>query len=200
MKRFASVLLLLLLVLPAVCLPASASGDLDRIRSYDVTVIPSRDGSLTMTATLVWEVLDSTSEGPLTWVRVGIPNIHAEGITALTDNIDRVERDGEYIEVYFKDQAGDVVTFSFGWHQTYMYLLSDDGKVNFDYTPGWFEESAIDCQTIHWRCDPSAFYEMSASGAANYQDLSNREWLILSAENVAHGGKLREYRKLRVLL
>ena len=32
------------------------------------------DGSLDITYDIEWKVLDSTTEGPLTWVQIGTPN------------------------------------------------------------------------------------------------------------------------------
>ena len=55
---------------------AWASGDLDEILAYDITVDVNEDATLTMVYHIEWKVLDSTSDGPLTWVRVGIPNKH----------------------------------------------------------------------------------------------------------------------------
>ena len=43
---------------------AGASGDLDYIREYEITVDVNEDGTLTMQYHIAWEVLDSDSEGP----------------------------------------------------------------------------------------------------------------------------------------
>ena len=45
-----------------------ASSDLDYINLYEVVVDPRNDGTLDISIHLNWEVLDSTSEGPLEWV------------------------------------------------------------------------------------------------------------------------------------
>ena len=58
------------------------AGDLDYIHDYTITVDPRTDGSLTMSYYLEWEVLDSTSEGPLTWIKIGIPNANIAAFTS----------------------------------------------------------------------------------------------------------------------
>ena len=52
----------------------ATSSDLDYINLYEVVVDPRNDGTLDISIHLNWEVLDSTSEGPLEWVKIGIPN------------------------------------------------------------------------------------------------------------------------------
>lgn len=192
-RRICFCVLLMLLFALLLTFPVGAAGDLDRILSYDVTVVPNNDASLNMTASISWKVLDSTSEGPLTWVKIGIPNTNVTDVTALdSPSVDHVVRSGEYIEVYFKDeyQAGEVVDFTVSWHQTHMFLQYEDGSVDFVYTPGWFDESVTEKQTIRWKRDPAAMCEMKTEGAESYKDLSDDEWIVLSASNVDHGGKL----------
>ena len=68
------------------------SDDLDRIDSYVITVDPNfTDGSLDIRIDITWTVLNDTSEGPLSWVKIGIPNFHAENITALTSTIRKIK-------------------------------------------------------------------------------------------------------------
>ncbi|MBO7536268.1 MAG: hypothetical protein J6T34_03915, partial [Bacilli bacterium] len=60
--------------------------DLDRIQLYEIKVTPKKeDGSLDIEIHLIWEVLDSYTDGPLEWIKVGIPNYHAKDIKALSD-------------------------------------------------------------------------------------------------------------------
>lgn len=51
---------------------ASGSGNLDKILSYEVTVKPRSDATLDITYRISWQVLDSTSQGPLSWVKIGV--------------------------------------------------------------------------------------------------------------------------------
>lgn len=54
--------------------------DLDEIINYTTTVSPRDDGTLDIKYHIEWKVLDSTSEGPLEWVKIGIPNQHVDNI------------------------------------------------------------------------------------------------------------------------
>ena len=77
MKNRRLLLSLLFIFLLTICisLPSFAK-DLDEIQKYYITVDTRNDGTLDMTYEIEWKVLDSTSEGPLEWVKIGIPNSH----------------------------------------------------------------------------------------------------------------------------
>ncbi len=88
MKKIAFfILLMTLLILPAT---ASAAGDLDEILNYSVTADVNPDATVTLTYHIEWKVLDSSSEGPLEWVTVGIPNSHYSDLTALSSAVKRI--------------------------------------------------------------------------------------------------------------
>lgn len=133
-KILCRVLLCLCLVLALAPVPAAYAQDLDRIESYDVDVTPdTQDGSLRIQVTLEWTVL---AEGPVSWVKIGVPNGSIREETALTDNIDRLNFDNSYMYVYFDRDYNDGETFrfSYSWVQEYMYALEGD-TVSYDYTP-----------------------------------------------------------------
>lgn len=134
------------------------SNDLDRIELYEITVDPRDDGTLDIDFNIRWRVLDSTSEGPLSWVKIGIPNYHVDEITAKTNNIKKIEYymdNGSFIRIdfdrnYYRD---DVITFSFSIHQSYMYHLSKENNVDmciYDYNPGWFDEIIVEKAVLKW--------------------------------------------------
>ena len=79
-----------LLFSPAV----NASGDLDEILNYEVTVDVNEDATLRIRYHIDWKVLDSTSEGPLSWVKVGIPNDHYSALNALSSTIQNISYTG----------------------------------------------------------------------------------------------------------
>ena len=191
MKRF-SLILVLCLLLTALLAISAAAADLDAIRSYDIFVSANEDGSLNMRCYLEWEVLDSESEGPLTWVKIGIPNRHAEQLEALSSNIDRLERNGSYIEVYFdrEYEAGETVNFGFSWVQSYMYTLRESGAAAYVYTPGWFDEINVDTMTIHWASEGVRSYEadFSALSGSGSDEMAGDE-ILVTAANLAHGDK-----------
>ena len=137
---------------------ASAKGDLDRINSYVITVDPNfNDGSLDIRIDIKWKVLDSDSEGPLTWVKIGVPNFHVENITPLTSNIKKAKYmsdDGSFIKIDFdrKYYTNEVVDFSFSFNQSYMYHLVGD-LVYYDYNPGYFHDILVDKCILKWKAD-----------------------------------------------
>jgi hypothetical protein len=134
-----------------------AAAPLDEIQNYEITVDVRQDGTLDMHYSIRWKVLNSTSEGPLEWVKIGIPNKHVNEITAITDNIKKIGYYGEsgdtFIRIDFKRayQAGETVTFEYRFHQSFMYTIDEDRKlVTYNFTPGWFEEIAVKNLTIRW--------------------------------------------------
>ena len=148
-KILCRALLCLCLVLALAPVPAAYAQDLDRIESYDVDVTPdTQDGSLRIQVTLEWTVL---AEGPVSWVKIGVPNGSIREETALTDNIDRLSFDNSYMYVYFDRDYNDGETFrfSYSWVQEYMYALESD-TVSYDYTPGWFDEARVGQMTLTW--------------------------------------------------
>ena len=66
---------------------------LDQIHDYSMWVNINEDATVDIIYDITWEVLDSDSEGPLSWAQVGIPNKHYLGYEPLTDNIDFITMD-----------------------------------------------------------------------------------------------------------
>lgn len=127
--------------------------ELDRIQDYTITVTPLDDGTLTLLYDITWKVLDSESEGPLTWVQIGIPNSNVDSITGLTNNIKSIEQyNSTYVRIDFRQSynAGDIINFRFKLHQKNMYKLKN-GKCIYEFTPGWFKKIAVDNITIKWK-------------------------------------------------
>lgn len=130
--------------------------DLDRIEKYYITVDPNfDDGSLNIKIDIRWKVLDSSSEGPLTWVKIGVPNYHVEDIKSLTNNIKKIKYmsdDGSFIRIDFdhKYYAGDVLDFSFSFNQSYMYFIDANDIITYDYCPGYFTNIYVDNCRLRW--------------------------------------------------
>ena len=136
---------------------AYAAGDLDRIRDYEVTAQVNPDATVTMVFHIDWEVLDSDSEGPLSWVTIGIPNKHVESIKALSDNIREIEYDsgsGSNVKITFdkKYYEGEVVSFDYSLVQDYLYEMNrlTEGETVYEYIPGWFDNILVDQLVIRW--------------------------------------------------
>lgn len=161
--KFFSLILILLLCLSFLSLSKiKAFTPLDIINLYDITVDTRDDATLDIKMYIEWKVLDSSSEGPLSWVRIGVPNYHCDDYKALSDNIDYIKysnEGGAYLEIYFKKNyyAGEVVKFSFSFHQAYMFYLENIDEENetcrFYYVPGWFDEIEVSKFVLRWKDD-----------------------------------------------
>ena len=188
--------LLFALTLALACVPAAFAdeGDLDEISRYDLTVTPQDDGTLAITAAVDWKVLDSTSEGPLSWVQIGIPNEKATDVKALTGTISQIETDGTYLRITFdrEYQAGETVHFSYSWVQGYLYTLGSDGSVSYDYTPGWFDSANVDEMSITWMTTSVAPTHAAATGAASFTEPASGTAgsYVASQADMAHGQQM----------
>lgn len=144
---------------------------LDEILKYEITVNVNDDATLDMIYEIQWKVLDSKSEGPLEWVKIGVPNKHVSNLIALTDNISKIDTmnsGGAYVRVdldhqYFKDE---VVDFAFKITVDNMYnVYPEESIVEYSFTPGWFEDIDVDKLVIRWnefknlRFSPSCLME-----------------------------------------
>lgn len=130
--------------------------DLDVIEDYIITVEPDfHDGSLRITTELNWHVLNDSIDGPLSWIKIGVPNYHVENLKALTTNIKQIkyyEDSGSFIKItldrnYYRDE---IVEMKFSWVQTHMYFL-DGNIVRYDYNPGYFEEIKVNNCVVRWQ-------------------------------------------------
>lgn len=136
---------------------AFASGNLDEIQSYNIVVDMRDDGTLDMYYDISWKVLDSKSQGPLEWVFIGIPNKHIDEIKKESANIKDIkyeEEDGQTsvrIDLDREYHAGEIVDFSFSFHQDYMYQMNTNDKTaTYVYTPGWFNSIDVKNITVKW--------------------------------------------------
>lgn len=136
-----------------------AAKPLDEILLYSITADVQDNASVDLTYDISWEVLDSTSEGPLEWVQIGLPNNHINEITGLTDTVSSISSknsSGTYAVVYFdkKYYKGEVVNFSFKVNMDYMYqVYPEEGKVEYNFTPGWFDGITVDQFVLRWNSD-----------------------------------------------
>jgi hypothetical protein len=161
MKRVLSFACALALVL-AVFLsfaPAAKAEALDEILEYRITVDVNTDGTLTMLYHFDWRVLDSDSEGPLSWLLIGIPNSNFVSYKALTDNIRDISyssNGGSYLRLdldrdYYE---GEELSFEFELVQDYMYEMNRmaEGETYYEFTPGWFD-ARVDKLVIKWNSE-----------------------------------------------
>ena len=123
--------------------------NLDEIENYTIYAEPDwEDGSVYLKYDITWKVLDSDTDGPLEWVKIGIPNSNVEEIEGYSSNIENIryyKNGGSYVRIDFdrKYYEGETVEFSFGIHQHHLYQTIDGMRV-YRFTPGWFDEIVVD--------------------------------------------------------
>lgn len=133
---------------------------LDEIVDYEVNASVNQDATVDLKYHIEWKVLDSDKEGPLSWVRIGIPNSHYSNLQALTDNIRCIGYDssgGSYVRIDFDRDyySGEVIVFEFSVTMDHMYRVSspESGYTEYVFTPAWFDDIAIDKMTVRWKAD-----------------------------------------------
>lgn len=167
--------------------PKNYAKDLDEIVNYNVTVEPRMsDGTLDIIYQITWKVLDSTSEGPLEWVKIGTQNDKFDTPIALTKNIKSIEPytyNGSYVKIVFdkKYYAGEQITFKYKIHQSYMYKLSF-GKCKYSFTPAWFKDAKVDNMTVKWN--------MNEVESCNTRKKEGK-YLVWNKTNMNKGEKLK---------
>ena len=127
--------------------------NLDEIESFDITITPNKkDGSLDIVYKITWLVLDSTTEGPLTWVKIGMPNENFSNLAKVEGNIKSINKYGtEYVRIDFNKayKKGEEAVFSYKFNQKNMYTISGD-TVKYTYWPAWFDSIEIKNLRITW--------------------------------------------------
>ncbi|MDO4976326.1 MAG: zinc ribbon domain-containing protein [Eubacteriales bacterium] len=134
--------------------------NLDEIEKYEITAEVNEDATVKLNYHIEWRVLDSESEGPLEWVKIGLSNSHIDDYEALSDTIDEFELDedgGTYARITFDRpyEENEVVSFDFYVIQDYLYQMNRDqeGYTTYSFTPGWFDGLVIDSLVIRWKND-----------------------------------------------
>lgn len=156
-KRWQFALLALIVIFTTfIPVRVEAMEPLDEIQDYRITIHMRPDGTMDIRYRIEWKVLDDTSEGPLTWVKIGNPNMHVDEIVALSDNIQEIgylSDNGSYIKIEFDRayHAGEIIVFEYTIHQSYMYIIEKDTHLcRYSFTPGWFDEAEVRNITIRW--------------------------------------------------
>ena len=167
MKKITAFFALLLLIFNLSAISVFAD-PLDEIVYYEIDAYVNEDATVTLNYYLQWKVLDSDSEGPLSWVKVGIPNSHYGDITALSDNIKSIGYDssgGSNVRIDFDREyfEGEIIPFQFSVVQDYMYQVNklEEGYTVYTYTPGWFDGITVDEMTVRWWADKATSWDPS---------------------------------------
>ena len=141
--------------------PSYADSPTDLIRDYEVTVDVNEDATLNISYHFEWEVLESDGIGPVSWLKIGIPNGAYTDYAALSENITniypymdygehvmRLDFDRDYYE-------GEVISFDFCITQDYMYQVNayEDGQTAYTFTPGWFNDVEVEKFVLRWNAE-----------------------------------------------
>jgi len=102
-----------------------------------------------------WKVLDSTSEGPLEWVKIGVANRFVSDIRAQSDSIDDISYfsdDGAFIRcdldrAYY---AGEILDIDFSFRQERIFTKPEGDFIEFGFMPGYFPETEILSFRLTW--------------------------------------------------
>ena len=182
-KIFIRIVLLFLLVLFSFTIKTYGA-NLDEIVDYQIKVDPRmNDATLDITYTITWKVLDSTTEGPLTWVKIGTPNNNFDSLKAISNNIKSISPiSGSYVKITFDRAyyAGQSVTFKYSLHQKSI-CRESWGNYKFKFTPAWFTDANIDNMTILWNASA-----VKNSGTRVKED----NYFIWNKTNLKNGEKM----------
>ena len=180
-KRFALAFAALALLTAVLFCPATLAADLDRIDDYNIVVTLQEDGSAVIDYEITWTVLDSTTAGPLEWVKVGMPNNNIEPVIWMRKPITVAypyNEGGSYVRLELDRpyQAGETVQLDFSVQVSHLYEVYDDGSVNFEFTPGWFDEAETRHLSLTWKDGAgNASYAASLDGVPVTGDLVDVE-------------------------
>lgn len=137
--------------------------DTDEILNYTITVDVNSDATLNLNYHIDWKVLDSGSGiGPLSWMKIGIPNSHVVSSKGVSSSVDHIKLSGSYAEVYLDRDyyEGDVASVDFLIVQDYMYQVDKltEGETVYSFTPGWFDDIKVDDLVIKWNNDKAVSF------------------------------------------
>ena len=136
------------------CSESYQSAGLDVIELYEVDAAPYKDGTLNISYRIVWKVLDGDSQGPLTWVNLGLANKDCE-LLGLDGAASSCEIDGYYAKVTLDREygTGETVDLGIAIHQRSMLCRDskDADRLFYRFTPGWFNNIEVKRYRFSWK-------------------------------------------------
>lgn len=192
MRRYRMTVLFLafVVILSLQSISVRAKKPLDEIEREIIRIDVQEDGSMYITYEIDWKVLDSTSEGPLSWVKIGIPNQYAEEFEALSDSIKKIGyygSGGDYarLDLNREYEAGETVNMKFSIHQHRMYEEESESYI-YQFTPGWFDDISIKELKIFWAYDkgieaPALLLDRNEGYVGTYYNLEPKERVSVTA-------------------
>ncbi|MCR5300819.1 MAG: zinc ribbon domain-containing protein [Lachnospiraceae bacterium] len=139
------------------------SADTDEIQRYSIFVEVNDDATLNLHYHIEWKVLDSSGDlGPVTWLKIGVPNSHVISTNPMSDSVDHINRSGNYVEVYLDRPyyEDELISADFMVVQDYMYQVDKlkEGETVYSFTPGWFDDIKVDKLMIAWKNDKAVAF------------------------------------------
>ena len=170
-NKIRAALLLLFVFVMMFAVPVFA--DTDEIMNYTITIDVNKDATLNLNYHIDWKVLDSGSRiGPLSWMKIGIPNRHVVSAVGKSDTVSRISLSGNYAEVYLDRDyyEGDVASVDFLVVQDYMYQVDKlkEGETVYSFTPGWFDDIKVDNLEIRWNNENAVAFTPDCLMDGNY--------------------------------
>ena len=172
MKKRIIALLAALVFAAALILPLAgrvSAKALDEILLYEITAEVNGDATVTLTYHISWKVLDDKTDGPLEWVKIGIPNDRYVSMRSLSPAAETVRyyEDGGYyarIDLDRKYYANEVVDFSFEVVADYLYQMNlyNEGETVYEFIPGWFDETDVDKLIVRWKAEKAIGHSPAA--------------------------------------
>lgn len=127
---------------------------LDEIELYKIVVHPREDATLDMVYMIQWHVLNSTQEGPLNEVRIGVANQYVSDLHAISDSIKNLYYSSDsgaqiVLELDRDYEAGSLINLVFSFQQSRIFKI-EHGEVTYAFQPGWFNQIQVKQLIVEW--------------------------------------------------
>lgn len=177
MKKWALFFLCFLVLILSSC---DEKEPLDEIQDYTITISPTDDGNLNMSYHIEWKVLNDSKEGPLEWVKIGVPNQYVYHPVAQSEDIEFISFHYDSYESYIRcdlDRAfheNEIAVLDFSFIQKRFFTLKDD-QVQYQFMPGWFDEIRVKHLAVYWKKDAVVYWNQESK---NVNTSENENYLI----------------------
>lgn len=166
----------------------SANGHIDEIENYIIRITPESDATLKMQYYIEWKVLNDEKEGPLEWVKIGVPNKYVYDITFGGD-VEKAEYysdSGAFIraDLNRKFYAGQIAKIEFSFTQKRIFTKTKNADtVEYGFIPGWFNEIDVKNLEVYWKDDAKIIYSNDSK--------TDGEWLLWQKTDLKAGESIK---------
>lgn len=166
----------------------SANGHLDEIENYIIKVTPQSDATLKMNYYIEWKVLNDDQEGPLEWVKIGVPNKYVYDITFGGDvkTAKYYSDSGAFIraDLNRKFYAGEIAKIEFSFTQKRIFTKTKNADtVEYGFIPGWFNEIDVKNLEVYWKDADEIIYSDDSK--------TDGEWLLWQKTDLKAGSSIK---------